>query len=118
VYAGPQFGEALGVRTPALEAGTVAGRKRGRFIEKEQLGVPARLHHRHALASLELQAAGDPLPRRPAAPTERSVGQMEGAAAIAHHQSAMGGDYDGSVRGDAVLERHRNLLSEALLGRN
>src|SRR5262245_8514685 len=109
--AGPQFGEALSIGAPALKAGAMAGRKRGCLIEKEQFGVPVWLHHRHALPSLEFQAAGDPLPRRPAAPAERSVGQMEGTAAVAHHQSAMGSGDDGAVRGDAILEGHFSLLS-------
>ena len=72
----------------ALEAGAMPGGQRGRLVEEEQLGVAVGLHQLPAPA-LELEQAGDPLPGRPAARLERLVGQMEAAAAVAHHQAAV-----------------------------
>ena len=104
---GPQCRELLGIAAPALEAGAMARGQRRCFVEEEQLGVPVGLHHGGAVTPLELEDAGDPLPGRPAAGAEGSVGEVEGAAAVAHHQAAVRRGDDLALRRDTVLERHR-----------
>ena len=104
---GPQRRKALGIAAAALEAGAMAGGQRRRLVEEEQLGVAVGLHHRLAVPALELEHAGDPLPGGPAAGPERPVGQMEGAAAVAHHEAAVRRGDDLALGRDAVLERHR-----------
>jgi hypothetical protein len=44
----------------AQRARAVAGRKRRRLVEKEQLGEPARLQQALPLPATELESAGDP----------------------------------------------------------
>jgi enoyl-CoA hydratase/carnithine racemase len=84
----------------------VAGRERGGLVQEEQLGVAMGLHHL-AVAALELEHAGDPLPGGPAARTQRLVGKVEGAAPVAHHEAAVRCGYDLAFGRDAVLEGHR-----------
>src|SRR5262249_48070510 len=102
---GPQLGEVLGLAAAALEARAMAGGKRRGFIQEEQLGVAVGLHHL-ALAALELEHAGDPLPAGPAPGPGCRVGQMNHPAAIAHHEAAVRGGNDIALGRDTVLERH------------
>src|SRR6266536_1884201 len=95
------------VATAAFEAGPVPGRKRGRFVEKEQLGI-AVLPNR-AMPSLELGDAADPLAGNPAPRAERAIVAMKPAAAVAHEQPAGGDGDELAGRSDAVLQGHGGL---------
>src|SRR6185295_14266797 len=96
--------EGLRVGAPAFEARTVASRERGDLVEEEQLGVVAAPDV--ALASLEVQDAADPLPRRPAPVSQGAVVAMKLAAAIAEQQPARGIGDERTERIDAILQRH------------
>src|SRR5262249_5324262 len=100
----PIFGKCLGILAAAFEAWPVAGGERGRFIEKEQLGIEPTPHL--AFALFELGYTADPLPRYPAAARERLRVGMKSPAAIAHEQAARGGDEQFTERIDAILQRH------------
>jgi len=55
---GPQSGKGLRIWSSAFEARSVAGRKRGDFVEKEKLRIVFPPHV--AATSVEFQAAADP----------------------------------------------------------
>src|SRR6059036_1090990 len=76
---GPAGSERQRVAAPAFEARPVAGRKRGRLVEEEELGIA--LAPDRAMASLELRYAADPGARRPPPRAERAVVAMNPAAA-------------------------------------
>src|SRR5262249_17699975 len=90
-----------------LEAGPVAGGERRGLVEEEEFRIAVRHHHRRAMSALELEHAGDPLPRRPAPRAQRPVGAMERAAAVAEHEPPVWGGDDVALRRDRVLEGHR-----------
>ena len=56
----PDRHEPYVVIAPAERAGAMAGGERGRFVQEEQLGEPARLHQRRPVPPSERQPAGDP----------------------------------------------------------
>src|SRR5690606_20951018 len=78
--------------------------ERGGLVEKEQLGVAALLHHL-AVAAFELKDTGNPLLADPAPGSQRPVRQMQGAAAVAHHETAVRRGDDLAFWRHAVLER-------------
>ena len=88
---------------PTLEAGAVAGRERGRLVEKEELGVAGAPDL--APPALEGAEADDPAPRRPAAAPERPVGPMQAPAAVAQERAARRDRMEFAERIDAVLQR-------------
>ena len=102
----PRGAEALGVVAAAIEARTMAGCERGRFIEEEQLG-PASLAHHLAPASAELAEAGDPGWSGPALSQERLARGVMDDAAVAGEQPAMRRCDDVACRRDAVLQWHQ-----------
>src|SRR5262245_62627000 len=84
-------------------------RQRRCLIEKKQFRVTVGLHHGRAMTALELEHAGDPLPARPAAPSQRAVGQVKSTTAIAHQQTTVRRGDDVALGRDAVLEWHVGL---------
>src|ERR1700721_3231625 len=61
----PRRAKPIGVVTPAVEAGAVAGRERGGLVEEEQFGPAAAAHH-PAPPPPEFAEAGQPRRARPA----------------------------------------------------
>src|SRR5207244_2612339 len=102
--AGPARRKGDGGAAAAFEAGPVPGRKRGRLVEKEQLGIAAAPDR--AMAPLESRHATDPLAGNPAPRAERAIVAMQPAAAIAHEQSAGDNGDELAERSNAVLQRH------------
>ena len=84
----PPEGGGEGIRggAPALEAGTMTGGERGRFVEEEQLGIA--LSPDGALASPEFEPAANPAARDPSPRAEGAIIAMKPAAAIAEEKAA------------------------------
>lgn len=78
--------ESLRIRPPALEAGAMTGRQRGRLVEEEQLGIAGAPDV--SMPSLEVEATTNPSARNPASRTEGAVVAMEPSAAIAEQKAA------------------------------
>src|SRR5260370_34420905 len=68
---GPACRKGDGVAAAAFEAGPVSGRKRGRLVEKEQLGIAAAPDR--AMASLKSRHAADPLAGNPPPSAQRAI---------------------------------------------
>ena len=66
----------------------MAGGEGGRLVEEEELRELARLHQRPPMPAAELEPAGDPALRRPAAPDPTFV--VVEAAAVAVDEPASG----------------------------
>ena len=96
--------EAVVVGSPAEGAGAVAGGKRGRLVEKEQLGEPARPQQAPALPAAEFKLARDPAPAVVVA-ADSAGGVMQAAAISIDETPARVGDQLAEWR-DPVLERH------------
>src|SRR4051812_37891262 len=84
----PRCAKPVGIVAAAEETGTMAGRERGRFIEKEQLG-PAPPAHHLAPPALELADAGDPRWGGPAPLQQRLGCGIVDDAAVAGEQASM-----------------------------
>src|SRR3984957_19151052 len=82
----------------------MAGRERGRLVEKKQLGVEAAPDV--APAALEIEHAADPLPRRPAPRRQRPGVGVETPAAVAEQSAARRHGNELAEWGDAILQRH------------
>ena len=84
----PAAAKTVGVVAAAEEARAMAGRERGRFVEKEQLG-PAPAAHHLAPPAPEFADAGDPGRARPAL-FQQSLGRgIMDDAAVAGEEAAM-----------------------------
>ena len=83
----------------------MAGRERGRFIEKEQFGPAAAAHHL-APPAPEFADADEPGRARPALVQQRFGGGIMDDAAIAGEQAAVRVGDDVAGGRDAVLQRH------------
>src|SRR5262245_66535311 len=88
-------------------------RQRRCLIEKKQFRVTVGLHHGRAMTALELEHAGDPLPARPTAPSQRAIGQVKSTAAIAHQQTTMRSGDDVAFGSEAVVEWHGAICNNA-----
>jgi hypothetical protein len=88
----------------AQRARAVAGGKRRRLVEEEQLGEPVRLQQAPALPATELELAGDPAPAVVVA-ADAAGGVMQAAAVSVHETAARMGDQLAERR-DPVLEWH------------
>jgi hypothetical protein len=98
---GPDTGQTLVVRAPALRAGAMPGRERGRLVEEEQLGVAAGGHERRAPPAPELELARDPaFDAIRAADLTPLVMQ---AAAVAKDQPSLGSGNQLTDRGNSIL---------------
>ena len=97
--------EAVVVLPAAQRARAVPGGERRRLVEEEELGEPARLHHRPALPAPELEPAGDPALHLEVA-ANASVRVVQAAAVAVDQAAGRGGDQL-AARRDPVLERHR-----------
>jgi hypothetical protein len=84
----------------------MAGRKAGRFVEEEKLGVAVRGHD-DALSPAKFEHAQQPSPDLPVSPDSAVL--VVQTAAIAHHRAAVGGRDDDTGRCDTVLPRHARL---------
>src|SRR6266852_6383070 len=93
------------ILAPAVEAWTMPGCERGRFIEKEQFG-PASLPHHLAPAAAEFADAGDPGGTRPALPEQGLGRRIVDDAAVAGEHPAIWRCDDVAGGRDAVLKRH------------
>ena len=101
----PRRAKPVGVVAAAEEARAMAGRERGRLVEKEQLG-PAPPAHHLAPPAPEFADAGDPRRARPAL-LQQGLGRgIVDDAAIAGEQAAMRGGDDVAGGRDAVLQGH------------
>src|SRR6185369_8326768 len=107
--------EGLDPIAAAVEAGPVAGGKRRRLVEEEQLG-PAPPRHRHTVEVLVLELADQPAFEAPALLQERAALRIVDDAAVAGEQPARRGRDDIAERGDAVLQRHDDTGSAELKG--
>ena len=96
--------ESLCIRPPALEAGAVTGRQRGRLIEEEQFGITRAPNV--SVPSFEIEAATNPSARNPAAGTKGARVAMEAPAAIAEQQAARRIGKESTEWIDAVGQRH------------
>jgi aryl-alcohol dehydrogenase-like predicted oxidoreductase len=81
----------------------VSRSERRRFVEKEQLGPAARLHH-FAVPSAELRPAGDPAPHLPR--SDDAARLVVQHPAIPGQQAAAGPGDQLAGRRDTVLKRH------------
>ena len=104
----PRRAKAVGIVAAAEEAGAMAGRERGRFVEKEQFG-PAPPAHHLAPPAPEFADAGDPRRARPALFQQGLCRGIMDDAAIAGEQAAMRGGDDVAGGRDAVLQGHVDL---------
>ena len=102
--AGKQQGELLGVPPPAFEAGPVTGGERGYLIEEEQFSVEVAPNI--AMASMKIEDAANPLPRRPAAAGQLFLVGVKPRAAVAHKRPARGRGEQAAKRIDAILQGH------------
>src|SRR6185369_6082231 len=88
----PRGAEGLDSLAAAEEAGPVAGGKRGRLVEEEELG-PAPPRHRHAVQVLVAQFADQPAFEAPALFEQRaSLGIMDDAPIAGEHSARRGRD--------------------------
>jgi hypothetical protein len=97
-------GERIRVCAPALEAGTVTGGERGRFVEEEQLGIAPSPYV--AMASLEFEPAANPAARDPSPHAEGAIIAMETTAAIAEEKTAGAVGKQPTKRIDPIGQRH------------
>ena len=100
----PFLGKSLRISTAALEAGPMPGRKRGWLVKKKQLGVKTAPDL--APATLEVEHATNPLPRRPTSRRQRPCVGMKTPAAVAHEQPARGPGRYVSKGAYSILQRH------------
>ncbi len=84
----PRGAKPVGIVAAAIEARTVSGRERGRFVEKEQFG-PAPAAHHLAPPSPEFADASEPRVGAPAPRQQRPGCGIMNDAAIAGEQTAM-----------------------------
>ena len=104
----PRRPKTVGVVTAAKEAGAMAGREGGGFVEKEQFG-PAPSAHHLAPPAPKLADAGDPGRARPALFQQGFCRGIVDDAAVAGEHAAMRRRDDVARGRDAVLQRHVDL---------
>ena len=109
----PDRDEAVVVRAPAERARPVAGGERGRLVEEEQLGEPARLHQRRAVPAAERSRHA--IQRRPLKRRRMRPGLVVQAAAVAVDEAARRVGDQLAERGDAVLQGHRSRVVCAVM---
>lgn len=96
--------KAFSVCPAAKKARPVSRRQGCHLIQKEQRGVA--LPHGVMLHVLVVHVAANPVPAGPAALAQGFVIPVEPAAAIAHHEPALGHGHDATVGLNAVLQGH------------
>ena len=100
----PDRRETVVVLAAAERTWAVAGSEGSCFVEKEELGVAARLKERCAMPAAELEPAGNPAPAVVAA-TNAPVCVVQ-AASVAVHEAARRLSDELAERRDPVLPRH------------
>jgi len=109
-----QRGESFRLLAPAFETRPVTGGERRHLVEEEQFGVAVAPDV--AVAIIEVEAAADPLLRRPASRAKLAVLIVQAPAAIAHEQSARRIGEQAAKRIDAVLQGHRRASKNKVAG--
>jgi hypothetical protein len=99
----PVLAKSKEIMPPAFHAGPVTGRKRGRFVEKEQLCIVPRLHQRQPAPS-ELERTGNPAPAL-VAPDDLPAAVNQ-AASISHQRSTRWCFDQFAERCDSVSQWH------------
>ena len=106
----PGFSKEIEAIPLAFGAGPVSGRQSGRFIEEEQLGIPAGRHD-GAFSAFELKQADDPAFALKSMPNLPMI--VVQTAAVSHERPTRRGGYQCAKWGYAVLSWHHVLTGNS-----